>query len=465
MRFDHKLHSVRSSIGAAVIAATVLGCGIVKLPGSNKTIGGGGGGGSPLASASDKPSGDPAAVLATYKQFTFESCSNFDCTGRFRKAAGVKETSDAGGYMMLYNPRAEGKNPDPVWLPGWDKLPTKASSNDADVVYQALVLGAAMRTWQARCHADYAALHQKLAADDKRMEDGIAAANAKPSTSARISALLALRTRTDERLDGLSFEDALAKIVGGRHTLELAILDAFRSSAHEYAYFLIPGIATQSAVIERGRPRADLATERENYCNAVLGGEPSRTPQPPQWGSNYLERGQVAVKPPIDRALVERFTATRKETYAGNAKTFMPTKSYSELQTPVQESGASKGALSHITTETVVKSAKRSGTKLVVELAGTHKNTAPYGCRQTGQLDADLRPALECKLRTITADQHAVITFADAPESVTIEPGMHLELFGTKQTQSEKTLVDKIDEKKLKEDWTFEGAYLVRAFK
>jgi hypothetical protein len=461
---------IRNSLYFAALAATT-GCVVKGLPGfssggttphtgavvpgapSTSPAGGGGGGDLPAGT------GDAASVSAAYNAFTFESCQNFDCVGRFKKAAGVTQGSNSKGYIIEMNPRASGKNPDPAWLVGWDSLPKSEMANDADVVYEALVTAATMKSWQAHCYKDYEALHTKLVAGDQQMQAAIDAAKAKPTPAQRIEALLALRT--NERLDELSFEDSLGKVVGGRYALELAILDAYRSSDLEYVYYVVNGIEAPKGIVERGRPRGEVAAERESYCAAALEGHVSAMPKPEQYGSNYLEHGAKAVKPVIDRGVVDTFATARKATYAENAKTFAATKSYASLDRAEQESTPAKGELAHVITETAVKKVKRGGTKLTIELANVHKNTAPYACKQTGGLDADLKPLLACKLRDVIVDQHATVTFDDVPESMQIQPGDRLEMFAKKTAQTEKTLVDTLPVFKSKETWAFEGTYLV----
>jgi len=440
-------------------AIASAGCGLVKINGASSGAHAPTGGASPSGTSA---TGDVASVTAAYHKFTFDACTGFDCVGKFRKAAGVNQASDAGGYIIEFNPRAKGNNPDPAWLPGWDALPTKQAANDADVVYEALVSAAAAKTWQARCHADYATLHAKLALADQQAQAAIAAASAKPNISDRLAALVALRGSA--RVDDLGYEARLDKLVGGRYAIEMAILDAYRAAHREYLYFIIDGIAAPAAVVEHGRPRGELADERERYCAAALDGHVATTPKPDTWGSSYLAKGQAAVKSPVDRATVDKFDAMRTTIAADNKKHFTATRDYHALASKVGESSAVKGELARVVTETTVKTVKRSGNRLVVELANLHHNTAPYGCRQTGHLDSQGDLAVDCKQRDIYVDQHAVVTFDDVPSTTRVEPGDHLEFFGTKTGQVEKTLVDSVPVQKSKADWTFEGADLVHTW-
>ena len=445
----------------AAVSTTLTSCNLVKLPGGGASGGSaphsaGGGGGD----GGDAGSGDAASVAAAYQQFTFESCSG-DCTPKFRKSAGVTDASDRGGYVVRFNPRS-GPNPDPAWLTGWDSLPNARAANEADVVYQALVVAAAAKSWRARCEADYRALHTKLTAADEQMRAAIAAANAKSHPSERLAALHALRGT--QRLDDLGFEAGLAAIVGGRYEVEIALVEAARALDREYVYALLDGGAP-AAIVERGRPRAELAAELENYCAAAFRGETKGTPGLPQWNSSYLERGAKAVKRPIDQAAVDKFAAQRAAIYADNAKRFAPTNKFAALRSTIGEGGAPKDKLVRVSTESLaVKAVTRSGSKVAIELTGTHKNQVPYGCTRSPGFDNDGRPNISCLLRDVIADRHAVVSFADVDPAIAISPGDHLEFVGKKVKGRETKLVDQPALLKMSEDWVFEGEHLVRSW-
>lgn len=452
--------SVSSLSVSLALAVASAGCNLVKMPGLSK--GGSttpGGSSSSAESSGGSGGGDAASVATAYSKFTFESCRDFDCVTRFKKAANVTTVNDSRGYMVQYNPRAD-KNPDPAWLPGWDQLPTKTAANDADVVYEALASAAIAKTWQAKCNSTYAAVHQRLTAADEKMTAAIAAALAKPGVSDRLAALVALRDNALPR--DLGYEARLEKLVGGRYALEVAILDAYRAADREYAYFVVPGTEAAEAVVQYGRPRGKLAEERTNYCAQALAGHIKAVPKPDAWGTTYLAHGQVAVTPPVDAMAVEKITAGHKAVAADNANRFKATRDYAALGSTVNEGSAGK-ALAHIITETKVTSSTRNGSKLVVELANVHHNTVPYGCKQTNQLDSAGNWALDCKLRDVYSDQHTVITFDDVPEDISLQAGDRLELFGKVTSAKEKTLVNSAALTKLKEDFTITGAHFVRA--
>lgn len=450
--------SVSSLSVSLALAVASAGCNLVKMPGLSKGGTTTPGGSSSSADSSGGGGGDAASVAAAYAKFTFESCRDFDCVTRFKKAANVTTVSDSRGYMVQYNPRAD-KNPDPTWLPGWEQLPTKTAANDADVVFGALASAAIAKTWQAKCNSTYGALHQRLTEADEKMNAAIAAAQAKPGVSDRLAALVALR---DNLPRDLGYEARLEKLVGGRYALEVAILDAYRAADREYAYFVVPGTEAPEPVVQHGRPRGKLAEERASYCAHALAGHVNAVPKPDGWGSTYLAHGQVAVTPPVDAVAVEKITAGHKAAAADNANRFKATRDYAALGSTVSEGSAGK-ALAHIITETKVTSSTRNGSKLVVELANVHHNTVPYGCKQTNTLDSAGNWALDCKLRDVYSDQHAVITFDDVPEDISLQAGDRVELFGKVTSAKEKTLVNSAALTKLKEDFTIAGAHFVRA--
>ena len=402
--------------------------------------------------------GDEASVAAAYARFTFESCPQGDCVEKLSAAAGVKDTTDKGGYYVRFNPRA-GKNPDPVWLPGWDTLPTRASSNDAKKVYEALAVAASMKTWQVRCHADYAKLHERLVADDANLEAAIAKARAEPNPYLRLDALVALRPAG--ALKDLDFETALAKIVGGRYLLELAILDAFRTTGREPIYFIIDGLVAPDEILARGRPRSELAIERENYCSLALESGTSITPPPYLGRSEFLGSGQV--KSPVDAARVAQFTATRAQIRADNQKTFAPTTPYNRSSRVEAETDSAK-SLTHIVTDSRVKSTKRTGDRLVVVLDGVFESTYDYDCRTNGYTLDDIgvrHPIVFCSHGKRVVNRTVTITFADVPETTTPAPGDHLDFFGTSTGSVEKTLLTTGPLTKVQQTLSFAGLHLV----
>src|SRR5258705_286288 len=183
------------------------------------------------------------------------------------------------------------------------------------------------------------------------MEEQIAKANAESNPYLRLAALHGLRPAKD--LDGVGYPNSLVTIVGGRYALEVALVEAYRATKRTYLYE-----PPQRAVLHQGRPRDELGRERELYCAHAFRSGTSVTPAPPQWeSSSYLGKGKPAVKHPIDNARVKEVETAHAQTYAKNDALFAaPAPSKSDPES--------------FHTRSTVTSTKRTGTKLVVELAG-----------------------------------------------------------------------------------------------
>jgi hypothetical protein len=489
--------TLRRHLGALLLAVIGTGCGVVQvkgLPGGSSAssttpsssgartsergraadaAGTGTTDGAARRSASNgvtAGSGDAASVAAAYKTFTFGSCDGHDCEYAFRKAAGVTQGQDARGLQTFFNPRSAGKNPDPVWLTGWDALPSDETHTGP--VYQALAIAASARSWRARCESDYEVLHAQLTAADQKLDAAIAAANALPTRYERLGTLLALRTdaQADQQAHReLRAEEELRRHAGAPYALELAILDAFRKLDLEYVYFAVPGFKAPARIVEAGRPRGDHAAEREAYCADAIRGYSKLTPALSLWGSRSIEDDWAKVKAPIDTALVEKITEARGAVYAGNKQRFAQAThldGFSELQQPYGEGGGGgKGKLRHIVTESKVTKVTRSGTKVTVELKGVRESNAPYNCKPTKDIDLDTgRVRQACDVRFVRSDVHLAVTFDDVPASVKIEPGDQLDMFATMTAEREQMISHTAALDKTKDDMTYAGSFLVRAW-
>jgi hypothetical protein len=446
--------SLRAAAALALAAITPACANLTKLTGGKL----GAGSSSSSGSVTGDGGGDPAKIAATYAAFTYESCTG-ECTPVFRKQAGVVDYTDRGGYYQRYNPRVAA-NPDPAWIPGWDSLPTTTSANAADVVYQALVGAAAMKTWRARCDADYAKLHATLVAADEAMQQAIARATAEPNVYVRLGALLALRPNVNlERLDPVG---TLTHVVGGRTALERALHDAY-AAADLLAVYHALDLEPPGAVGEVGRPRDDLAAEREVYCAAALAGRIDATPAPSQWKSTYLDKGMAAVKPVIDEERVAAIRSTRAATAKALAAGFAPPKTGTLSRSASSEVGVAKDTLALIVTRGTISRTRRDGDKMIVELHLTDEGSLPFNCTDTGRWYPNGDPILRCEMQTTVSDLTAEVTFRNVPETVTLPAGAQLKFFGKVVNRSE-TITSRTRLRIQKRGRaTLEGTYLVGA--
>jgi hypothetical protein len=317
-----------------------------------------------------------------------------------------------------------------------------------------------MKTWQARCHAEYGKLHASLVERDGKMAEQIALANAEPNAYRRLDMLLTLRPNT--ALDG-KLDDDLANLVGGRHALEVAILEAFRATGRTYAYGAVKGTAAPEAVIKEGRPRGSLEDERENYCEVAFTSGTKLASPPKQWRTSYLEKGRRAVVRPVDEKRAKQIAAAHAEEYAKNVKLFAPTAEATAMVRPDGGNGslAEKGKLHRYVLEPKVTSVKRTGDKLVVELAGTSENSVPYNCRRQGW-DSLGQPYHACDQRKVLTERVATVTFTGVPETMTISAGDRLEFFGKLTAYGDARLIDTAALSKSRVKTAFEGLHLVK---
>ena len=201
----------------------------------------------------------PERVSQVYEGFSFGNCtSGDDCPKVFAKAVGA----DLGptGKAPAANPRASMKNPDPTWIPEWDRLPS--SDKDAHYAYEALALAAVQRSWAASCDAAYkkhkASIDEKLQALDR----AVAEKNRNPNPYDRLGGLLALEPDKPKK-------DALGEFSPGsdaiRYRWETAVFDAFEDTARTFVY-VFDAYAPSDALLGVMKPRQPESYERDAFC-------------------------------------------------------------------------------------------------------------------------------------------------------------------------------------------------------
>jgi hypothetical protein len=374
----------------------------------------------------DPPPADPRKVTAAYRQWTYTSCEHrSSCSNDLARLAGIRVYDP---YMT--NPRDNTPNPDPTWLPGWERLPTGQQSANATDALVALHLAAERRTWAAACDARYPKVKEDADAREVTARAAIEAA-AKLPPYERIAALLAnpLRGRTGapaftEGNDGAAF------------AVEVAIVEAFRAMGRDDVY-----AAAQVGFKHEATPRWDAALEHDAFCElAMRSGDPTapKGTALPALPTYYDQtRAAAAVKPVIS---AERATAlaTADAARKDAAKAALAT---------------AKSALPMLASPGEIKSFKRAGGKAIITLAhhsayavGFDRCVNGYGLR------------VPCPTTAVVEDTATTITFADWPADLTLAKGDTFTFYGNETKRDRKG-----SNTKVKWTVTVDGLFLIEA--
>lgn len=424
------------------LAAGLTGCGLFKVS-TNFGTNIGSSGDAPAAANYDE-SAAKTSVAQTFKSWTFESCKDYDCVGKFRSAAGISEYKDAGTYVYYFNPRRAMENPDSTWLTGWNALPSDEHANEADKVYKALVLAAGNRTWVDRCHADFDAIAKEADAAYGKTKSAIDKARSSSDVYARINALIALREAT-EKTDGGDYVSNYVNKVGSLYDVEVALKKAFDESGRDYLY-AIEGFAPRAGAALR--PRDTLEKERDMYCLRAYSSGTSRTPEAVQKpGSAYFDGGATAVKAVFDdeeRAALEK----GREDLESRAVASLTPGAFQKVG--VESVADGKGEipghpkLAYFERDKLpITKVKKDGHKWVVELTRHDEGTFPYDCVQTNRIsqildDGTIVYQEICKDGKETWDVSITVTISDLPEGVTLEVGDEITFYGKVLSRTEK---------------------------
>lgn len=440
------MRNISTRLAFSVATALALsGCGLFKVSTNFGTnIGSAGPDGAPGAANYDE-SAAKTAVAETFKTWTFESCKDYDCVGRFRTAAGISEYKDAGTYVYYFNPRRAMDNPDTTWLTGWSSLPSDEHANEADKVYRALVLAAGNRTWVERCHADFDGIQKEAVAAYDKTKAAIAKAQGTHDVYARINALIALRDAT-EKSEGNDYVSNYINKVGSLFDVETALKKAFDDTGRDYLYSIEHFSPNASAAL---RPRDTPEAERDRYCLKAYGSGTSRTPEAVQKpGSSYFEGGSVAVKPVFTDEEAKALNDGREQ-LEKNAAASLDSKDFQKVS--VGTVGAGKGEMAghpklgfFERDKLPITKLKLDGGKWVVELTRHDDGTFPYDCVPTNRIsrilsDGTIDYEEICKDGKETWDTSFTVTISDLPDGITLEVGDELVFYGKVLTYSEKS--------------------------
>lgn len=238
------------------LLGTLSGCGLVRLGGVAAGPADAPPSGDPVGAAEGTGSADGANgarfdLAGAYAAWTFESCASAhapSCGAAFAARAG--DPHHAGqNPPHERDPRSE-PNPDPVWLPGWETLPSGA--NHADVVYAALAAAASEKTYLADCNRRF---------DDYFRDQSSRLA----AVQSKIDAALA-RSNPYDRLQALGDIERPARTKpadAATYALETAMAKAYLEAGRAVTY----GERNLKPKVDL-RPLFDEETERDLFCSA-----------------------------------------------------------------------------------------------------------------------------------------------------------------------------------------------------
>lgn len=445
----------------ALLPATACGFIQIETRGLNGiTSGGGSAGESHAANAGDLEK----SVAETYAKWTWESCKNFECVNAFQKAAGVSSFSDKGGYVFKYNPR-NGKNPDPAWLTGWDKLSNDEHANTADETYQALVLAAAQKSWIARCHADYDKIDPGLRESDAKLSGAVTKAKAIKDPYAKIAALLALR----ETAPKAAKDDTVGRLtatVGARVELEAAIQDAFKESGREYLYW-VQGHQPDDSFMSGYRARRSKEDERDLYCSRSIHGN-ELTPELTQ-DSGYLSKGAIAVKPLFSD---EELKKLDRDVWAREGKERFRSKERWSLPWLSEAVDGGKDGLPGMPKVgrfggLPIKSITKGADGTVLELYEKYDSEYAYDCVDTNRVtgvDSNGRFIYQsiCKTGKTITEKSAKLVVKELPEGLELKAGDVLDVIVKGSKHEKKDVLKTKPLEKTQETWEGEVLHVER---
>lgn len=405
------------------------GCGAIQITTSTSGDGAGSGRGSD-GSAPEQSSALGGAVAKAYAGWSYTSCAaNEWCHVKFAGAAGVRPDGQAGG--ALANPKASTENPDPEWLPGWDKL--REDERGADDVWNALALAGSNRTWAAACKKKYAEVKPTLDKREKDAAEAIAAAQAKGDVYERLGALVGLpsRAKASPPATGAFGEGADA----AAYASELALIEGFKK---EGLVFVLEkeGLLPSAAAREALAPRWDAADEELAFCvRASEKGYDDLAPLPPPH-SPYTDNVVALVKPV--------FSDAEKKKVA-DAKAARRAAAEAALKAADTSPPKRLEQLAYDTRFTVKLFKLDDKGGATVKLHEHHDyNKGGDNCRN------GFGVRVPCPVSNIQVDQDVSLVFARWPAGVKLETGDSISLFADVDKHS-------VDAKGLHEADTLEG--------
>jgi len=380
--------------------------------------GGASGGNSSTTAGAPAPAqgGDEAErTLDLYKKYTFKNVTAPDATTQFSKM----------GIPSTFNPKRKMKNPDPAWIPGWDKLEL------TDETQTAILQAAINRTWQVYIHAQYAAYRKAWATIETELRPHLAEALAMAEYHTQGAALAKLYKTAMERATASGITPPKEyRFVGFVGEIVRAMVDLHRSTNNGFRLDAYLGALSISLadVEASSRPYAAEPVERDLYTLAHLRDLPALN----EYGHAF-----AAVKWPVDERaakatrtkLVTDATATLAEIKrVPNVPSLFDGSSGDDRDPTLRWIGGGSGSIKPV----LVTKVSRKGGGTEVELASSTERSIPYGCKDTNQLST-IEPGTfvkDCKYKTEVTRYTLEVTFPALPLGVELAKGDEVQLYG-----------------------------------
>jgi hypothetical protein len=364
----------------------------------------------------------PQRITQVYEGFSFGNCATGDdCARVFAKAVGAD--LGARGKAPAANPRATMKNPDPTWIPEWDRLPS--GDKDAHFTYEALALAAVQRSWSASCDAAYekhkASMDEKLGALDR----AIAEKNRNPNPYDRLAGLLALEPDKPQK-------GALGEFSPGsdalRYRWETAVFEAFEDTARTFVY-VFDAYAPSDELLGVIKARQPESYERDAFCLDASSGKIAGVkplPDTSAWDGDVRGMVKLAVPAATAKAIAERRAelATQVRLKFAKAKVANPS-----LPTGIRELQTAS-----------IQGFERDGRRAMVTSVSTREE-------KNGS-------------RTIKVDETVITTFADWPSGVVLSPGDKVSFYGAELKVKDQTIRSTPELEHLSRQTNFEAKHV-----
>ncbi len=194
-----------------------------------------------------------ARVMQTYQAWQAseppQECSVYfaACADAFARQAGFDPQD-----LAAKNPRSFMQNPDPQWIPGWDRIP--ADAGHRHFAFGALAYAAVTKRFFTSCHRDFDAADLARAEEAQRLRGELEAIDKLENPYARLGRLVTYRREVKRR-----FDDP----VGPRYALELAVFERFSKAGRSFLYELQNQRSEDAASF---RPAFTNDEERDLFC-------------------------------------------------------------------------------------------------------------------------------------------------------------------------------------------------------
>ncbi len=353
-------------------------------------------------------------IMRTYHEWQAgplpEACSVYlaACADFFARQAGFDPAD-----MHAKNPRSFMQNPDPEWIPGWDRIP--ADEGHRHVAFAALARAASLRSFFTSCRRDFDAADLSRAEEAERLRRELDQIDKLDNVYARLGRLVTYRREVRRR-----FTDP----VGPRYSLELAVFDRFSKSGRGFLYELQNQRAEDAGAL---RPAFAPDDERDLFCLES---------HVPTWQDADAAAGDYVAVP---------IAATRQadlEARAGRARDLEAKLPAAERKIPemVEDKAPEKGQELFLGKEVLgtplfvaqVKEAKDG--VLVLELAGKRvEKDVTIECKQTTEIEKieNDKPVYvdKCKKGERTRDIAVTVRHPERPD-VIVQKGDVVTLIG-----------------------------------